>query len=105
MHYTHSISLVILVLGTILDDFGVDVVLGSVMLEAELDDVDENVRFLSIPLRTIINNSSKNFLDDASVKPVLSYRTSYSPIQLMTLTFSYSLSESDKHFWNSDSIR
>jgi hypothetical protein len=88
MFITYSMSRVILVLGIILEDFGVDAKLGSGMLEAELDDVDEKVRLRSMDRRTINNNSSKNFFDDASVKPWLSYRTSYSPIQLITLTFS-----------------
>jgi hypothetical protein len=69
------------------------------MLDAELDDVEEKVRFRSSALRTIISKSSKNFLEDASVKPVLSYFTSYSPIQLITLMESYSLRESERHFW------
>jgi hypothetical protein len=64
-----------LVLGTIFDDFGVDDELGST-LEAELDEVVENVRLRSRVLRTISNKSSKNFFDDASVRPVLSYLTS-----------------------------
>ncbi len=68
--------LVILVLGIILVDFRVDAELGFVMLDAELDEVDEKVRFLSSALRTIINKSSKNFFDDGSVRPCLSYRTS-----------------------------
>jgi hypothetical protein len=73
-----------LVLGTIFDDFGVEKELGSAMLEAELD--DEKVLLRSSALRTISSKSSKNFFEDASVKPVLSYFTSYSPIQLITLT-------------------
>jgi hypothetical protein len=45
---TYSMSLVILVRGIILVDFGADAELGLVMLDAELDDVDEKVRFLSM---------------------------------------------------------
>jgi|LakMenEpi03Aug12_release.lakeMendotaPanAssembly.Ray.scaffolds.fasta_scaffold2302722_1 hypothetical protein len=72
MNHTYSMSLVILVLGTILDDFGVDNKLGSGTLDAELDDDCENVRFRSIPLRTMSSKSSKNFFDEISVRPVLS---------------------------------
>jgi hypothetical protein len=42
---TYSISRVMLVLGIIFDDFGVDDELGSVRLDAELEEVEENVRF------------------------------------------------------------
>ncbi len=73
---TYSISRVILVLGTILDDFGVDVVPGSVTLDAELEDADENVLLRSSDRLTMTNSSSKNFFDDASVKPWLSCLTS-----------------------------
>jgi hypothetical protein len=45
-------------------------------LEAELDDVEEKVLFLSIPRRTIISKSSRNFFEDASVSPESSYLTS-----------------------------
>jgi hypothetical protein len=72
MNHTYSMSLVILVLGIILEDFGVDDELGSGILDAELDDDCENVRLRSIPLRTMSNKSSKNFFDEVSVRPVLS---------------------------------
>jgi hypothetical protein len=89
-----------LVLGTNILAFGVEDNGGVVSLAAELEDVDENVRFLSIPRRTITSNSSKYFFDEASVKPESSYLISYSPIQFITLTESYSFKESDKHLWN-----
>jgi hypothetical protein len=69
-------SRVILELAIIFDDFGVDVVPGSGILEAELDDVDENVRFRSRDRLTMTNSSSKNFLEAASVSPWLSCLTS-----------------------------
>jgi hypothetical protein len=100
MKTTYSISWVMLVLGTIILALGVDDNGGVLLLETELDDVEEKVLFLSSPRRTIIRSSSRNFLDDASVKPESSYLTSYSPIQFITLTESYSFSESDKHLWN-----
>jgi hypothetical protein len=75
-----------LVLGTIILDFGVEDSGGVLSLAAELEEVEENVRFRSIPRRTIISNSSRNFLEEASVKPESSYLISYSPIQFMTLT-------------------
>ncbi len=46
---------------------------GVFELDAELDEVDEKVLLRSIPRRTIINRSSRNFFDDASVKPESSY--------------------------------
>ncbi len=43
---------------------------------AELSEVEDNVLFLSRPFRVIANRSSKNFLDEDSVNPVLSDRMS-----------------------------
>ncbi len=50
---------------------------------AELSEVEDKVLFLSRPFRVIASKSSKNFLDEGSVNPVLSERTSYSLVQLM----------------------
>ncbi len=66
---------------------------------SEPDDVDEKVRFRSNPRRTMCKRSSRNFFDDGSVKPVLSYRTSYSLTHDSTATFSYSFIADAKHFY------
>ena len=88
---TYSISRVILELCFIFElRDGVDEAWGA-DAEAELElelDVVEYVLFRSIPRRTTVNRSSRNFFEDASVKVVLSYLTSYSPIQFITLIIS-----------------
>jgi hypothetical protein len=66
-------SLVILVLGIIFCWTGVDDDGGVFELDAELDNVDEKVLLRSILRRTIINKSSRNFFEDASVRPESSY--------------------------------
>ena len=63
-------------LDTNLGQLDVDADWDALVLVEELDDVDEKVLLRSIPRLTITNKSSRNFFDDASVKPVLSYRVS-----------------------------
>jgi hypothetical protein len=63
-------------LDTNLGRLDVDADCDALVLVEELDEVDEKVLLRSIPRLTITNKSSRNFFDDASVKPVLSYRDS-----------------------------
>jgi hypothetical protein len=66
----------------------VDVALDDLALDPTLDpdddDVVEKVLFLSMPRRTIAKRSSRNFRDEESVSPELSYRMSYSDTQFIT---------------------
>jgi hypothetical protein len=81
---TYAMSLVMLVDGVIFcfDLSGVDVWrFAELILDAELEDVLEKVRFLSIMRLVYVNSSSRYLFADGSVNVTLSGLSSYSLCQ------------------------